>query len=178
MVMKKREHLSTFIKPGVDSACNYYKRTDLTRAYIIGMCKYITRLFESYPLIYSYFSVVNPSVRMSWIMNNWEKKWRDNAVDIVQKLVSILTFERYYYLLIPFLRWRNTGRTSPPQRQPQDFIILQWIPISWPWLTSSVTWQMESKLLTEILAKRACSRNILPMSWMRCLTSTHWDFGG
>jgi hypothetical protein len=50
-------------------------------------------------------------------MNNWEKKWRDNAVDIVQKLVSILTFERYYYLLIPFLRWRNTGRTSPPQRQ-------------------------------------------------------------
>lgn len=34
-------------------------------------------------------SVINPSIRMTWIMNNWEKKWVDNSVNIIKELVSI-----------------------------------------------------------------------------------------
>ena len=26
---------------------------------------------------------------MTWIMNNWEKKWVDNSVNIIKELVSI-----------------------------------------------------------------------------------------
>lgn len=26
---------------------------------------------------------------MTWIMNNWEKEWSDNAVNVIQELVSI-----------------------------------------------------------------------------------------
>jgi hypothetical protein len=37
---------------------------------------------------------------MSWIMNNWGKEWSDNAVKIVQELVSIVSdFERDILLL-------------------------------------------------------------------------------
>jgi hypothetical protein len=35
----KRPHLAPFIQPGLDSASKYYSRTDLTKAYIVGMCK-------------------------------------------------------------------------------------------------------------------------------------------
>lgn len=34
-------------------------------------------------------SVVNPSIRMTWIMKNWEQEWIDGAVKILQDLVSI-----------------------------------------------------------------------------------------
>ena len=40
----KRPHLAPFIQPGLDSAGKYYKRTDLTKAYIIGMCTFIIQL--------------------------------------------------------------------------------------------------------------------------------------
>ena len=36
-------------------------------------------------------SVVNPSIRMSWIMTNWEKEWSDNAVDTIKELVSFIS---------------------------------------------------------------------------------------
>lgn len=39
-LMKKRPHLAPFIQPGLDAACKYYSRTDLSKAYIIGMCAY------------------------------------------------------------------------------------------------------------------------------------------
>ena len=38
---KKRPHLTPFIQPGLDSVGKYYSRTDLTKAYIVGMCKSI-----------------------------------------------------------------------------------------------------------------------------------------
>jgi len=38
----KRPHLARFINPGLESASKYYSRTDLTKAYIIGMCTFIT----------------------------------------------------------------------------------------------------------------------------------------
>jgi hypothetical protein len=57
-------------------------------------------VFRVLPLIDNYFSVINPSTRMSWIMNNWGKEWSDNAVKIVQELVSIVSdFERDILLL-------------------------------------------------------------------------------
>ena len=34
----KRPHLAPFIQPGLDAAGKYYSRTNLTRAYIVGMC--------------------------------------------------------------------------------------------------------------------------------------------
>jgi hypothetical protein len=39
---KKLAHLAPFIQPGLDSACKYYSRTDLSKAYIIGMCTSIS----------------------------------------------------------------------------------------------------------------------------------------
>jgi len=50
------------------------------------------------------FSVVNPSVRMTWIMNNWEKEWSDNAIKIIQDLVSVIfDFMRYFIIDTCFL---------------------------------------------------------------------------
>jgi hypothetical protein len=46
---KKRKHLAPFIQPGLDSACKYYSRTDLSKAYIIGMCAFIMSLFFNLP---------------------------------------------------------------------------------------------------------------------------------
>jgi len=43
-----------------------------------------------YPLMT--LSVVNPSIRMSWIINNWEKEWSDGAVDTIKELVSFVSF--------------------------------------------------------------------------------------
>ena len=48
------------------------------------------------PLNVNYFSVLNPSIRMSWILKNWEKEWSDNAVNIIQELVSILFLITYF----------------------------------------------------------------------------------
>ena len=36
-------------------------------------------------------SVVNPSIRMSWIMTNWEKEWSDNTVNTIKELVSFIS---------------------------------------------------------------------------------------
>jgi hypothetical protein len=49
-----------------------------------------------FPLIEN-FSVVNPSIRMTWIMNNWEKEWSDKAVGIIQGLVNIVLFHEIIY---------------------------------------------------------------------------------
>lgn len=40
-MMGSRPHLATIIQPGLDAANKYYSRTDLSKAYIIGMCKSI-----------------------------------------------------------------------------------------------------------------------------------------
>lgn len=82
----KRPHLAPFIQPGLDSAEKYYSKTDLTKAYIIGMCTSFIQ-FSSFSLTDN-FSVVNPSIRMTWIMNNWEKEWSEHAVETVKGLVS------------------------------------------------------------------------------------------
>jgi hypothetical protein len=37
---------------------------------------------------------------MTWIMNNWEKDWSDNAIKVIQELVSVFDFvfrEIFYY---------------------------------------------------------------------------------
>jgi hypothetical protein len=85
---KKRVHLAPFIQPGLDSACDYYSRTDFSKAYIIAMCT-SPKLFLSLSPTDN-ISVINPSIRMSWIVNNWEKKWMDNAVNLIKELVSFI----------------------------------------------------------------------------------------
>jgi hypothetical protein len=42
---EKRPKLAQFITPGLDSAYKYYSRTDLSRAYVIGMCASINFFF-------------------------------------------------------------------------------------------------------------------------------------
>jgi hypothetical protein len=37
-IKKKRPHLAPFVQPGLNKANQYYSRTDLTKAYVIGMC--------------------------------------------------------------------------------------------------------------------------------------------
>ena len=54
-------------------------------------CVCSSHLVRVFPLIEN-FSVVNPLIRMTWIMNNWEKEWSDKAVSIIQGLVSIVWF--------------------------------------------------------------------------------------
>jgi len=44
---KKRPYLAPFIQPGLDSASKYYSRTDLSKAYIVGMCTSIIQ-FECF----------------------------------------------------------------------------------------------------------------------------------
>jgi hypothetical protein len=38
---KKRLHLQPYIQPGLDKARKYFERTDLTKAYVVGMCRSI-----------------------------------------------------------------------------------------------------------------------------------------
>lgn len=49
---KKRPRLERFIKPGLDKAQKYYSRTDLSKAYIVGMCmsiiRFETRVFPTF----------------------------------------------------------------------------------------------------------------------------------
>lgn len=40
--------------------------------------------------------VINPSVRLSWITNNWEEKWKDIAVNQIKTVVR--TFIHYMCL--------------------------------------------------------------------------------
>lgn len=35
---------------------------------------------------------------MSWISNNWEKEWSENAVEIIQELVSTIFLTRYFII--------------------------------------------------------------------------------
>src|SRR5271154_3186957 len=88
----KRPHLGHFINPGLDSAGKYYSRTDLT----LSECVRSSHPVRVFPLIEN-FSVVNPSIRMTWIMNNWEKEWSDKAVGIIQGLVNIVWFHEIIY---------------------------------------------------------------------------------
>jgi hypothetical protein len=83
----KRVHLAPFIQPGLDLASDYYSRTDLSKAYIIAMCTSLN-LFSSLPRTDN-ISVINPSIRMTWVMNNWEKEWVDNSVNMIKELVSL-----------------------------------------------------------------------------------------
>jgi hypothetical protein len=39
---EKCTHLAPFIQPGLDVACRYYSKTDLSKAYIIAMCTSIS----------------------------------------------------------------------------------------------------------------------------------------
>ena len=57
---------SPFIKAGLECAKQYYKHMGNTHAYIIAMRKSI--------LIYGsllMFVVVNPTIRLTWIMQHW-----------------------------------------------------------------------------------------------------------
>jgi hypothetical protein len=115
----KRPHLAPFIQPGLDSTKKYYSRMDQSRAYVVGMCTSINQnqVFS----LTDNFSVVNPSIRMSWIMNNWEEAWQKKAVDMIRELVSIVFDFVKYFIANTRLRWRNTGNvTCPPPPQSQS----------------------------------------------------------
>ena len=38
------------------------------------------------------YQVINPSIRMLWITNNWEEHWATNVAGIIKALVSEFRF--------------------------------------------------------------------------------------
>ena len=93
-------------KEQTSASCTLYStRAQLSRQILFedGLHKglhhqnvYVYHLVRVFPLANN-FSVVNPSVQMSWIMHNWQKEWYDDAVNIIQGLVSIVfDFMRYF----------------------------------------------------------------------------------
>ena len=73
---------SPFIKAGLECAKQYYKRMGNTRAYIIAMRKSI--------LIYGSlltFVVVNPTIRLTWIMQHWSDEDKVAARQVIMEMV-------------------------------------------------------------------------------------------
>ena len=52
---------------------------------------YVHQLVFEFTTPSNNFSVVNPSIRMSWIINNWEEEWSDKAANTIKELVSIVS---------------------------------------------------------------------------------------
>lgn len=89
---RKRPSLKPIIDEGLHWATKYYIRMDKTNAYIIGMCKSFLR-YLTVLLLANFFLVINPTVRLSWIVNNWEEEWRNKAIDQIKTLVSLIVIE-------------------------------------------------------------------------------------
>ena len=45
-LIENHAHLAPYIQPGLDRLNQYYSKTDNTRAYVIGMCTYLSVLWE------------------------------------------------------------------------------------------------------------------------------------
>lgn len=54
----KRPHLAPFIEPGLASAGKYYSRTDLSKAYMVGMCTSIQFEYLLYLINYPQLSIL------------------------------------------------------------------------------------------------------------------------
>jgi hypothetical protein len=67
----RAENVAHFIKPGLDIAAKYYNRFGDTDAYIISMCKCSLFFFGRSSLKTQPVLVINPSIRLEWIKQNW-----------------------------------------------------------------------------------------------------------
>jgi hypothetical protein len=86
---RKRKNLAPFIQCGLDRANEYYNRLDKSNAYVVAMGKYfIYNMQCTTPDRFMICQVINPSVRMSWITNNWEDHWASKAARMMKDLVS------------------------------------------------------------------------------------------
>jgi hypothetical protein len=54
----KRPHLAPFIQPGLDSAGEYYSKTDKSKAYVVGMCTSIQFEYFLYLINYPQLSIL------------------------------------------------------------------------------------------------------------------------
>jgi hypothetical protein len=126
----KHPHLKPWIDVGIEWAKTYYERMDLTRAYVVSMGKQIFYLETELFLILSSVTmlVLNPSVRMSWIQNNWDEAYIKRAETIFKELVSCylnILFTNCYYQMISYRARKqqemdNTG-TAAPTPQTKKF---------------------------------------------------------
>lgn len=84
-----KPRLKPWIDEGLKWATKYYRRLDLSDAYVVGMCKFCFTHDRSITL--NTWIVINPSVRFSWIEKNWDEKYKKHAVTTIKTLVSIAT---------------------------------------------------------------------------------------
>ena len=117
----KRVWLKPFIDEGLRWAKKYYVRLDNTTAYIVAMCKCISIMRTSLIINFS-FLVVNPSIRTSWITNNWEDVWKEDAIRQIKNLVRqlfnyfIFSTKKNTYYLDEDLSHRRLGRCNNKQQ--------------------------------------------------------------
>ena len=76
------------------------------------------------------FLVINPSVRLSWISNNWEDKWKNIAIDKIKSLVS--TFNHYLYDGRQVNLMQMKTYHSDEKKTPED--LAKAVPPVNPWL--------------------------------------------
>ena len=86
---EKHPRLARWTKVGVEWAVKYYSKMDQTWAYVIAMCElnfYFFARENSYNNLA--ITVLNPSIRMSWIRKNWDLEYIEKAVNTIKTLVS------------------------------------------------------------------------------------------
>ena len=89
-LIDKHPSLTEFIKPGLDSAVDYYAKMDKTRAYVIAMCAYFC---TPCPRIITHLSlVINPHIWLKYIARNWDDGYQVEANDTIRATVSFFRF--------------------------------------------------------------------------------------
>jgi hypothetical protein len=87
---KDHPKLKPIIQEGLELVYKYYNKMDNTRAYSMSLQCVSKFLLTQRKLIL--FAVLNPTICMSWIRQNWENKWIDMAKSNIQELVCCLVF--------------------------------------------------------------------------------------
>lgn len=86
---KKHPILHKAIETGLTFARKYYGRMDKTDAYVVAMGKsssFLLALDDSL-MCFVVVSVIHPGLRMSWIEDEWDKEYIEDASSLFKKLV-------------------------------------------------------------------------------------------
>jgi hypothetical protein len=106
---KQHRILRPWTQIGLRWATKYYIRMDDTEVYVISMCKFEHHCSAADADLNS--TVLNPSIRFSWIEAQWEPKYIQSSREIILKRVSCV--------LILYTRMLAGSRADGPLPRPQ-----------------------------------------------------------
>ena len=113
-----RDHpcLSWWTDIGIQWATTYYKKMDNLSAYDIMMCE--LRFGFIHYLITWPWSVLNPSLRLSWIRRHWDANYVARAVIVIKNTVSHSLCYGYSTLIYLLQMWKYHDCLHGQAQQP------------------------------------------------------------